>query len=696
MKILTREYWKEAFAGAIKRIGFMKIPTGIGGISSGGIIGFSGLGSRRKQLEAYQNHVYKCVSLIYRRGISVPMKLYKERGDENEEIKRHPFIDLMRKPNQYMTGRILKAITMMHMDLCGMAMWLKVFNGLGRPAEVWPLPMQYFQQFKLNKEETEITGYEFMSEKSGLVTFVPEEIVYFRFPHPVYFLEGASPIQAMAFAYDTDIAIRKYQRNFFQNSARADVTLNTDQKIEPADAKRLLLAWKQNHQGVDRAFEPAILDQGLKATLLSVSAKDFEFATLAGWTKEDIFEAYGIPEGKLGTVKDVNRANGLQVDITFNSECISPRLDIYEEVVSNDVLSHYDTGLFAEHVSCIPRDLEYDLKERESNLKNKVTVVNEEREKMGLDPVAWGDKPWMSAMEIQYGEDLSVTDSDKSIQDVGVKNLSPDKKDSDRIRVEHERRVLAKSRAYRAYLRRFFTRQRKEVLERLDQNFGRIEGVISGMSRKKAAEWLEVHKDEVDRILFDISKANEDLAEGSGPYIENFLLDGAELAFATIGAQDVVFDLLDPRVLSWLREKEIVIKDINTTTLEALRKELIEGFTEGETMVQLARRVEKIFDNADKVRSLRIAVTETNSASNRGSLEGYIQSGVVEKKEWLAGPGARASHAAAAAKYKGDGAIPIDEDFIVGEGHGPAPGNIGLAEEDINCHCTLNPVVRRN
>ena len=116
---------------------------------------------------------------------------------------------------------------------------------------------------------------------------------------------------------------------------------------------------------------------------------------MAGWTKEDILEAYNVPPGKLGTVKDVNRANALGIDITFNSECIMPRLDLYEEVVTNEVLVHFDPSLFAAHENCIPRDREQILKERESNLKNMYSTINEERAREGKEPVPWGDAPFI-------------------------------------------------------------------------------------------------------------------------------------------------------------------------------------------------------------------------------------------------------------------------------------------------------------
>jgi len=671
------------------KMGLIKIPSGYGGTHSA-LLGFSNLGSARKQCEAYQSHVYKCVTLIYRRAISVPWALNKMRGDESEEIKRHPFIDLMARPNPYFTARQMKGLTFMHLDLTGRAMWLIVRNGLGRPAEIWPLPIANFSELVFNKEKTDLTGFRFANDAGGTIVYPAEDVVYFRYPHPIYMLEGASPIQAMAYAYDTDLAVRVYQRNFFQNSARPDVVFETEQKIEPEDAQRLLLAWKQAHQGVDKSWEPAMLDQGLKINKVSLSAKDFEFAALAGWTKEDILEAYNVPPGKLGTVTDVNRANALGIDITFNSECISPRLDLFDETVSQALLPLYDTGLLIKHASCIPRDLEYDLKERDSNLKNKYTTINEERARAGMDPVAWGDAPFVAINEMQWGDDLGIVDTESRSGGKAEIKSPPaplyergEKGRREQAQALHERKVAARSRAMRAWLRKFFGRQKAGVLERLEMMWPRIEGATAGMSRKKVEDWIKENKGLVEDVNINLAEANRELADGAGPYMEGAVLAGGEDALGTL-ADDIVFDLRNPRVIGFMEDKNLQILDINRTTQEQIKKQLTEAIEQGEPVKKAADRVRKVFRHADDVRSLRIAQTEVNSAANFGTLEGYRQSGAVTGKEWLAGPDARPTHQEAARSYSGDGAIPLDQDFVVGSGSGPAPGSIGIPEEDIN------------
>ena len=125
-----------------------------------------------------------------------------------------------------------------------------------------------------------------------------------------------------------------------------------------------------------------------------------------------------------------------------------------------------------------------------------------------------------------------------------------------------------------------------------------------------------------------------------------------------------------------------------------LKKSLAEGIDAGEGIDKLAKRVEAVME--DRIRSSAevIARTETITASNGGKLLSYKQSGVVKGKSWLAALDARTreSHIEAHRRYM-DNPIGLDEDFEVGLGAGPAPGQIGLPEEDIQCRCTILPEV---
>jgi len=102
---------------------------------------------------------------------------------------------------------------------------------------------------------------------------------------------------------------------------------------------------------------------------------------------------------------------------------------------------------------------------------------------------------------------------------------------------------------------------------------------------------------------------------------------------------EMSFNLLSPRVVGYI-ETEVgdKIKRINATTKQQIRETLTEGVKRGEGISDLAERIEEVFEKARGNRSVVIARTETMDSVNFATLESYEQSGVVDKKEWVATP----------------------------------------------------------
>ncbi len=71
--------------------------------------------------------------------------------------------------------------------------------------------------------------------------------------------------------------------------------------------------------------------------------------------------------------------------------------------------------------------------------------------------------------------------------------------------------------------------------------------------------------------------------------------------------------------------------------MDAIRKALAEGFTEGESIQQLTKRIEGYFTENAKYRAEMVARTEVISAYNEGHLHRYELEG-VEKSEWFSAP----------------------------------------------------------
>lgn len=113
--------------------------------------------------------------------------------------------------------------------------------------------------------------------------------------------------------------------------------------------------------------------------------------------------------------------------------------------------------------------------------------------------------------------------------------------------------------------------------------------------------------------------------------------------------------------------------------------------------IDLYNQLSKEIDNSDSFehyRARRIARTETISASNAATLEGWRQSEVIGGKQWLC---AMTENSRKAHKKANGQIVPLDQPFIVDGEKLMHPGDSSLgasAGNVINCRCTMKSVLK--
>ncbi len=167
-----------------------------------------------------------------------------------------------------------------------------------------------------------------------------------------------------------------------------------------------------------------------------------------------------------------------------------------------------------------------------------------------------------------------------------------------------------------------FDRQMREVLANMKKSSKSVlkqgEAVIdSWMFGTKT--WEKKFKKEGQELIGNIMKANGDKVMGELP--------------VAVGTS---FDVKNPAVKKLLKARSIKFSEkVVGTTEEQLRTVLAAGIDAGKSIPDLRGDVLKWFKAASPDRAGKIARTETIWASNAGAEQAYIQSQVVEGKEWL-------------------------------------------------------------
>ena len=610
-----------------------------------------------EQLKAYQGWVGDCCSLIAERVASIPLRLYKD----GELIEKHIFYDLLQKWNPYTTKFEGKELLQIYLDLTGECYIYMVRNGLGIPQEL------YFRSPDRMKPVIKNGIIDHYLETDGMkeTRYEAKDILFFKYPNPTSPFRGASPVQRKAYAYDTDKYNMIYQLNTFKNGVHLKQVLESEKMMNREQVDKILTQFNQTYGGIEKSNGTGALIGGMKLKDVGVSNKDMEYMLLAEWNMRQLASAYHTPPQKLSHPESTNLANMTALDTSWNRECILPRLTRQEEVLNAFLLPMYkDSGLYCKYDNPVPVDNDFKLKQRESNLKNFVISINEARADDGLDPAEWGEKPLapFSIAPLDVNKPIVEPEPEPAKAIIGKEYTEDYKR---KYWNNFIKRITPLENNFKRAMIKYFQEQELEVLRALRKNKSITKDVSDALNVPKSKNELEA------------------LIEVALPRITEIVKINGTAAFAELGIEGS-FDVTNPEVIKFIKKRAgLLIKSIGDTTLEKLKKTLAAGVDIGESIPKLAERISGVFTDAKGYRSTLIARTETIASSNSGALEAYKQSGVVEKKEWLAtmDDRVRDEHASMNGEKVG-----LNEPFSNGE----------MAPSSPNCRCTILPVIKKS
>ncbi len=653
--------------------------------------------------------VYACANLRAKNLAKLPLRLWRINAHgKRQETAAGELYELLQKVNPYWTFGRLVRMTELARCLWGNGYWMLERGRTGRrpPSEIWwarpdrvkvlPHPVDYISGFV----------FENLGER---IPFLPGEVVWLRMDNPIDEFSGLSPLASARLSADLGTAGLRSNKNLFDQGLQLGGIIAPDdpntrwdaekvKEIEGFIAKRL--------KGVDKAHRWAVFSGGIKATPLGVNPKDAEFINQMKWSLGDVARVYLIPPELVGDHEHATYSNIDQAYKGFWSDCLEPEAAELAEEITEQLLPLFpgQADLAEFDFSGVPALQE----DRSEVVKQMATLwamavpLNKLLEEFmpQLLPAAGGGYPWgeMGYLPgaVQPTESTVLpapAEPPPATPQEGVERAlrlvaelkalpEPTTKALEYGCPEHERRWKAFTRRtdrheakWQAALADLFARQQESVLARLE----------AGKPLKGALP--------VEDEPFDRAKWGKRFKQLGLPLLREILDEaGAEtvddLAVATS------WNVSNPAVVRWLEGRaQRFARQVNETTWQQLRQSLAEGIGSGEGSEQLVDRVRAVFREATTARAQNIARTETTGAANAGSLLAAKQvedGGAKVLKGWLAAldERTRETHREAHRRYQAK-PIPLGEDFRVGAGNGPAPGQIGLAEEDCQCRCTV-------
>jgi len=553
-------------------------------------------------------------------------------------------------------------------------------NGRGVPVEMWYAPAD---KMKVVPHPTEyIEKYEFYAGPGKKLDLAPEDVVWITgVMDPKDEFKALSPLEAARLSVETSLDAMESNRQIFING------MNPGGILSPKDAGIALTKEQREameHQlnlrlrGKDRAHKLAVFSHPMQIDTPQLTPADAEFMSLLEWTLSDIARVYKVPPTKLQDFSRATYSNVEQADKALYTDCIIPECERIASAFNEQLLNQFGEGLHLEFDFSQIRALQEDQTEITDQmvklhqmgvpLNKLLEVYRPDLLPEGGEGYPWGDEPPMAP--VMLGIDK---------EDVVVKGTAATVKINPRIpgygSDEHKKKLQARDRKVLPYERRLRAAVRVAQKE-----------IVAGINRR-LSEPTKAIDDFDDEDYVDIIARAYASAGVSAIVAEAYGAAGLA-ALRRVGMAAVGFNLSNPSAERFLAKREQrFVKLIPEDQWKELKASLVKGMQEGQGSEGLKKIVED-HPVVSPSRAEMVARTEVIGAYNGGLEEGWKQSELKGEKVWLAALDARTRESHREAHGQ---SVQLNDDFELMSGaKGAAPGQTGVAEEDINCRCAMD------
>jgi len=692
-------------------------------------------------LKAARGWVFTAISAIADRVASIELRLYRQTKKGIEQVINHPILDVLYKVNSFTTKFDHFWITQAYLELTGESPWYVERVGKRIVGLYFLKPDKL--SIKLGKEGQIVEGYDYLVGLNKKIPLASDEVIFLRQPDPAKPLRGLGTLEAVARTVDLDNYAEEWNKNFFFNAARPASILNIKiPNLTEQQRAELKKSIQENYQGLNKAHRMMVLFGDMEHRIISPSQKDMDFLNQQRFSRDKILGIFRVPKAVVAQTEGVNLASAKVANFVFNAFTIAPKMERLVEQLNEFLVPMFPNSedLFLDYVSPVAEDKNFDLELCKVGMQYGILSTNEARAILGKSPLKEGGDDIYKPMNlmptgsaepatkvIRIGTANPPTEEEIKVKEqrlryLHIKNASKEelrnyksKELKQAISILREKiREIIKGQLKKSYKRQ----NKKEFPKKTEKEFGikkkeafwraqikvseRIEKVfikrlveLFDNQEKEILKILRGQKGIIDDVLLSTRKETAIFVTVLSPLIERTMKKEGNIAIELVNPE-AVFSVDAPPVRNYIKNNTRKFsKEINETTNEQLKETLQEGIEQGEGTNDLTKRVKEVFRRAKRNRAAIIARTEIIKASNAATEQAYVQSGVVEGKEWLTAFDERTCEACMAMNgktmalnknyfNKGDKFMGIHFDY----------DSIQYPPLHCNCRCTLLPVVK--
>lgn len=361
--------------------------------------------------------VYACITIRSQDVARCRPRLFRRNAKgERQEVFDHPFLDLVRRPNQVQTWfEFMEQMNAAYL-MRGNAYAALLRAGGTKIRELIPVNPDAVLVLEgwnggvfYNVNRIGLWQLAMLAEFGP--TLAADEILHLR----GLTLNALAAISTIGMARDAiglAMGLEQQAARWMQNGARPSMFLLSEKQITPTNAERLGRQFRDLYGGLANTGSIPVLEDGLKAQALQLTGVDVEFMAQRAFQPSDIARFYRMPPHKLG-LEQMRGVNLVQLDQDYVSNTVMPDLHRWEQKFDQVFgLSEQGLEIKMDETVLLRADIQTRYNAARIGLLSGFLSPNEVRAGEGLGPVEGGDEVFRPLNMAALGSDMTGTAPD--------------------------------------------------------------------------------------------------------------------------------------------------------------------------------------------------------------------------------------------------------------------------------------------
>jgi HK97 family phage portal protein len=345
--------------------------------------------------------VLACIRILTEDLSALPLNLYRRTPQGAVLATDHPLFRLLQDtPNPWQTSLEMRESMILDVLAFGKSFVEKAFDRDGISALY---PLSAGRMTHVNPLDAFIPPpvplfFRYSDPRMGQRIMISDDLWITRMLAPGGTLEGRSLILLAREAIGLALAAEEQGARLFKQGVQTDLTISAEDTLDEGGKKQLREAFMERHAGSSNAWMPILLEGGLKAARIGLTAQESQYIETRSFQLQDIARIFRIPEVLLGISqgKSSTYASAEQFFLAYVKHTLQPWCQRIEQSIHRDLLAPSEAAdYFVRHDldSLTRADLQTRYSAHVAGISAGFLTRNEARQKENLPALPGLDEP---------------------------------------------------------------------------------------------------------------------------------------------------------------------------------------------------------------------------------------------------------------------------------------------------------------